>query len=126
MMVGRRQKPFFEMVRLLRTIEADHDDFASVKALNLLVLKEIIRAERMQDKHRAAHKELIRQLKTGRGSKEISKALRTKVKRTAGFINGYAKQIYIWNPPLLAASPPAFGASDIPSAKSGRRIVVGS
>ena len=54
MMVGRRQKPFFEMVRLLRAIEADQEDFASVKALNLLVLKEIIRAERKQDEHRAA------------------------------------------------------------------------
>jgi hypothetical protein len=96
MMVGRRQKPFFEMVRLIRAIEADHDDFASVKALNLLVLKEIIRAERKQDEHRAAHKELKRQLKTGRGSKEISKALRTKIKRTAGFIDRYARQIYIW------------------------------
>jgi len=96
MMVGRRQKPFFEMVRLLRAIEADHSDFASVKALNLLVLKEIIRAERKQDEHRAAHKELNRQLKTGRGSKEISKALRMKIKRTAGFIDRYAKQIYIW------------------------------
>lgn len=96
MMVGRRQQRFFEMVRLLRTIEADQDDFASVKALNLLVLKEIIRAERKQDEHRLAHKELYRQLKTGRGSKEISKALRIKIKRKAGFIDRYAKQIYIW------------------------------
>lgn len=96
MMVGRRQKPFFEMVRLLRAIEADQDDFASVKALNLLILKEIIRAERKQDEHRAAYKELNRQLKTGRGSKEVSKALRTKIKRAAGFIDRYAKQIYVW------------------------------
>lgn len=96
MMVGRRQKPFFEMVRLLRAIEADQDDFASVKALNLLVLKEIILAERKQDEHRAAYKELNRQLKTVRGSKEVSKALRTKIKRTAGFIDRYAKQIFIW------------------------------
>jgi hypothetical protein len=96
MMVGRRKKTFFEMVRLLRAIEADHDDFASVKALNLLVLKEIIRAERKQDEHRAAYKELNRQLKTGRGSKEISKALRTKIKRRAAFIDRYARQIYIW------------------------------
>lgn len=96
MMVGRRQKPFLEMVKLLRAIEADRDDFASVEALNLLVLKEIIRAEWKQDEHRAAHKELKRQLKTGRGSKDISKALRTKIKRTAGFIDRYAKQIYIW------------------------------
>lgn len=96
MMVGRRKKPFFEMVRLLRAIEADQDDFASIKALNLLVLKEILRAERKQDEHRAAQKELNRQLKTGRGSKEVSNALRTKIKRTAGFIDRYAKQIYIW------------------------------
>ncbi|MBX7502416.1 hypothetical protein K3181_13290 [Qipengyuania sp. YG27] len=84
------------MVELLRAIEADQDDFASVKALNLLILKEIILAELRQDKHRAKHKELKRQLKTGRGTKEVSRALRTKIKRTAGFIDRCAKQIYIW------------------------------
>lgn len=96
MMVGRRQKSFFEMLRLLRAIEANQDDFASVKALNLLVLREIIRAEGKRDAYRSAHRELTRQLKTGRGTKEVSKALRTKIKRTVGFIERYTKQIYIW------------------------------
>lgn len=57
MMVGRRKNAFFEIVRLLRVIEADEDDLATVKAVNLLILAEIIRAERKLDKHRAAHKD---------------------------------------------------------------------
>lgn len=96
MMIGRRKKQFFEMVRLLREIEADQADLELVRSLNLLILKEVIRAELKQDEHRATFNKLTCQLKTGRGSKEASRAYKTKIKRTAGFIQRYAKQIYIW------------------------------
>ena len=96
MMIGRRKKPFLEMVRLLRLIEADQDDLASVRALNLLILREVLRAEAKQNEHKAALRQLRRQLRTGRASKGVSRTLKTKLKRTAGFIDRCERQIYIW------------------------------
>jgi hypothetical protein len=60
------------------------------------LVREILRAERAILRHRASQRDINRQLKTGRGTKEASASLRTKLKRVAGYITAQEQQIYIW------------------------------
>lgn len=95
-MISSRKKGFLRLCRLLRAIEADRDDLASVKALNLGLLKEILRDEGYLLRLRADHKALKAILKTGRLVKADAARLR---KRMAGLelrIKRYNDQIYVW------------------------------
>ena len=82
----RRKKAFRQLFRLIREIEAHPDDLASVRELNLLVLKEVLRDEQGLLRHRETQRALNMQLKTGRGSKEASAAIRARLKRITSYI----------------------------------------
>jgi hypothetical protein len=84
------------LFRLIRAIESDGTDLASVRQFNLLVLKQVLQAETAILRHRETQRELNKQLKTGRGSKQASQAIRTKLKRTAHYIAAQEDQVFTW------------------------------
>jgi hypothetical protein len=92
----RRKKAFRQLFRLIRGVEADRDDLGSVRELNLLVLKEVLRDEQALLRHRETQRTLNIQLKTGRGSKEASAVIRTRLRRITGSIAARQDQIFIW------------------------------
>jgi hypothetical protein len=92
----RRKKTFRQLFRLIREVEARPDDLASVRELNLLVLKEVLRDEQALLRHRETQRALNMQLKTGRGSKDASAVIRTRLKRITGYIAARQDQIFIW------------------------------
>jgi hypothetical protein len=95
----KRRKSFHRLFHLLRGIEANFDDpssLASVKELNLLLVDELQHSERAIIRHRASQREINRQLKTGRGTKQASAKLRTKLKRVAGYIAANEDELFIW------------------------------
>jgi hypothetical protein len=67
-----------------------------VRELNLLVLKEVLRDEQALLRHRETQRALNMQLKTGRGSKEASAVIRTRLKRITSYIAARQDQIFIW------------------------------
>jgi hypothetical protein len=92
----RPKKAFRQLFRLIRAVEAHPDDLASVRELNLLVLKEILRDEQALLRHRETQRALNTQLKTGRGSKEASAVIRARLKRVTAYIAARQDQIFIW------------------------------
>jgi len=92
----RRKKAFRQLFRLIRTVEADPYDLTSVRELNLVVLGEILRDERALLRHRKTQRTLITQLKTGRGTKTASTAIRSRLKRLASYIRARQDNIFIW------------------------------
>jgi hypothetical protein len=92
----RRKNAFRQLFQLIRAVEADRHNLTLVRALNLLVLKEVIRDEQTVLRHRETQRALNKQLKTGRGSKEASAAIRTRLKRVIGYIAAREDQIFIW------------------------------
>lgn len=71
-MIARRKKGFLRLCRLLRAIEADLDDIASVLELNLGVLKELLRDEGHIRRLKAERKTAIAALKTNRSTKSAA------------------------------------------------------
>lgn len=92
----RRKKAFRQLFRLIREVEAHPDNLASVRELNLLVLKEVLRDEQALLRHRETQRALKMQLKTGRRSKEASAVIRARLKRVTGYIAARQDQIFIW------------------------------
>jgi hypothetical protein len=92
----RRKKAFRQLFRLIREVEAHPEDLASVRELNLLVLKEVLRDEQALLRYRETQRALNMQLKTGRGSKEASAVIRARLKRVTGYIAARQDQIFIW------------------------------
>ena len=92
----RRKKAFRQLFRLIREVEAHPEDLASVRELNLLVLKGVLRDEQALLRHRETQRALNMQLKTGRGSKEASAVIRARLKRVIGYIAARQDQIFIW------------------------------
>jgi hypothetical protein len=95
-MIGRRKKAFFALYDLLRAIEASPDNLVLVRKMNLLLVKEVLRAEDNTLRHKAALKALNAKLKTARGSKDEANNIRRTIRRTESYINGYHQQRYIW------------------------------
>lgn len=95
-MIGRRRKAFFALYDLLRGIEANPDNLALVREMNLLLVKEVLRAEDNILRHKTALKALHAKLKTARGSKDEANAIRRTIRRTENHIHGYYQQRYIW------------------------------
>ncbi|MGZ2461767.1 hypothetical protein [Rhizobium anhuiense] len=95
-MIARRTSAFLRLCGLLRRIEADRDDLALVKKLNLAVLKEILRDEANILKQRSALQDLKRQLKNDRPSRQEADKLRNKIEKAGKLIASYHKQIFIW------------------------------
>jgi len=93
--VGRR-KTFHALHALLRLIEADHDDLSLVRDMNVLLLKEVLRAEGNILHHKGMLKDLNARLKTTRPSRDEAKALRRAIRRTVSYVHRYQKQLYIW------------------------------
>jgi len=54
----RRKKAFRQLFRLIREVEAHPEDLASVRELNLLVLKEVLRDEQALLRHRETQRAL--------------------------------------------------------------------
>src|SRR5260370_19266610 len=92
----RRKKVFRQLFQLIRAIKADRYDLTSVREVNLLVLKEVLRDEQALLRHRETQRALNKQLKTGRGSKEASAAIRARLERVTGYIAAREDQIFIW------------------------------
>ena len=92
----RNRKAFRKLCQIIRTIEADPDDIEMVKELNLRILKLVLDSEKAIARHKDAQKLLNTQLKTGRGDKKSSRALRTKLKRAKSYIKAQRDQTYIW------------------------------
>jgi len=95
-MIARRKVAFLRLCALLRSIEADLDNFDAVRALNLGVLKEILNDEDHIRRLRALVKDLNRRLKTERPAKADALALRKQIKRHEGAIKRYEDQLFIW------------------------------
>jgi hypothetical protein len=94
--IGRRKKSFCELYDLLRSIEADPGDLARVQRMNLLLLKEVLGAEKHILRHKASLKALKAELKTARASRETANAIRRKINRSESYLRGYYSQRYIW------------------------------
>jgi hypothetical protein len=92
----RRKKAFRELYRLIRTIESDPNDLASVRKLNLLIVKQVLQAEQAILRHRQTQRDLNKQLKTGRGTKQESQAIRAKLARVSHYIAAQDDQLFIW------------------------------
>ena len=95
-MIARRRAAFLKLCGLLRAIEADLDDLVSVRALNLGVLKEILRDEGHVRRQRGMLKDLRRQLKTERPLKVEAGRLRAAITRCERTIRRYEDQLYVW------------------------------
>lgn len=95
-MIGRRKRTFFELHRLLRAIEADKDNLALVREMNLLLAKEVLRSEANIARHKAAVKALRAELKTARGSRAEANRIRRAIGRTETYVDTYFQQRYIW------------------------------
>ena len=95
-MIARRKVAFLRLCAILRSIEADLDNFDAVRALNLGVLKEILNDEDHIRRLRGLVKELNRRLKTERPSKADAQGLRKQIKRHEGAIKRYEDQLFIW------------------------------
>lgn len=92
----RKRKSFRELCKIVRAIEADPDDLELVKDLNLRILDLVLESEQAIARHKDARKSLNSQLKTGRGDKKSSRALRTKIKMVTSYIKAQRDQVYIW------------------------------
>jgi hypothetical protein len=68
-MIARRRVAFLHLCAILRIVDADQNNFDAVRALNLGVLKEILRDEAHIRRLRGLLKELNCQLKTERPTK---------------------------------------------------------
>jgi len=95
-MIARRKEAFIALCRLLRDIEHNPEDIASVRALNRRLIKEIMRDEGHVLRHRARLKELNRELKVGRPSKIAANQIRREINRQELAVNRYTDQIFIW------------------------------
>lgn len=95
-MIARRKVAFLRLCAILRSIEADLDNFDAVRALNLGVLKEILNDERHIRRLRGLVKDLNRRLKTERPSKAEAQGLRKETKRHESAIKRYEGQLFIW------------------------------
>jgi hypothetical protein len=95
-MIARRRAAFLRLCAILRSIEADLDNFDAVRTLNIGVLKEILRDEAHIQRLRGLMKEVNRRLKTERPSKAESAKLRRQIKRHEHAIERYAGQLFIW------------------------------
>jgi hypothetical protein len=92
----RGKKTFHQLFQLVRAIEADQADLSSVRQLNVLVLKQVLHSERAILRHRNRQRDLNGQLKTGRGTKEESRAIRAHLARVRRYIAAQEDQIFIW------------------------------
>lgn len=95
-MIARRRIAFLRLCAILRSIEADLGNFDAVRALNLGVLKEILRDEGHIRRVRALQTELTRRLKTERPTKTEALVLRKQIKRHRDTIDRYENQLFIW------------------------------
>jgi hypothetical protein len=95
-LIARRKKAFYRLCSLLRRIEADLDDLDTVKALNLRILKEIIRDEKHIARHRKISKGLRASLRNDRWERAEAKCLKTKIARADEAVKRYFQQIFIW------------------------------
>jgi hypothetical protein len=95
-MIARRRVAFLKLCTLLRTIEADPDNFDAVRGLNLGVLKEILRDESHVIRLRAVLKDLNRRLKTDRAAKAEALALRKQIERHERSVERHLDQLFIW------------------------------
>ena len=95
-MIARRKVAFRKLCSLLRQIEANRDDLDGVKALNIALLREVIRDEAHVRRHRGRIKELKRSLGGDRPTKAQAAVLRLDIKRSGQAIKRYLDQIYIW------------------------------
>lgn len=95
-MIARRRTAFLKMVRLLRTAEADPTDIAAVRALNLGLLKEILRDEGHVHRLRGEIKTVGRRLRVERLDKASAALLRRRIKRQERALDRYLDQIFIW------------------------------
>ncbi|RYG85118.1 MAG: hypothetical protein EON59_12885, partial [Alphaproteobacteria bacterium] len=95
-MIARRKVAFLRLCAILRSIEADLDNFDAVRALNLGILKEILNDERHIRRLRGLVKDLNRRLKTERPARAEAQGLRKQTKRHEGAIKRYEGQLFIW------------------------------
>ena len=92
----RQIKAFSQLVGIIREIEMNPDDLESVKKLNIRILGLVQHSEEAIARHKKSRKKLNSQLKTQRGDKKSSNAIRTKIKRVISYIKAQRDQIYIW------------------------------
>lgn len=92
----RKRKDFFELVGIIRRIEADLDDLESVRELNQRLLKLILRSEELIKKHKHDQKVLRRELKTGRREKDVANKIRSRISRIEHYIDAQRDQIFVW------------------------------
>lgn len=95
-MIAARRKAFLRLCAMVRTIENDLDDLATVKALNTQLLREVLRDENHIIRLRADRKALSKQLKNGRLIKLDAARLRHRIASLERRIERYESQIYIW------------------------------
>lgn len=95
-MIARRRIAFLRLCALLRSIEADLDNFAAVRALNLGILKEVLRDEAHVVRLRGLIKVLNRRLKSERPSRSEALQLRKQIKRHEDAVTRYRNQLFIW------------------------------
>ena len=87
---------FLRLCKLLREVEADLDNLAAVRALNLGVLKEVLRDEGHVQRYREDLKDLNRRLKNDRPTKAEALTIRARIKRLERAIERYRDQLFIW------------------------------
>jgi len=92
----RQRKAFYQLMEIIRSIQKNPDDLEAVKNINIRILELVQYSEEAIARHKQARKELNIQLKTKRGDKKSSKAVRTKLKRVVSYIKAQRDQIYIW------------------------------
>jgi hypothetical protein len=95
-MIARRRIAFLRLCTILRSIEADLGNLDAVRALNVGVLKEILRDEVHIRRLRTLQKELNRKLKTERPKRAEALLLRKQIKRHQDAIEGYENQLFTW------------------------------
>lgn len=95
-MIARRRVAFLRLCKLLREVEADLDNLAAVRALNLGVLKEVLRDEGHIQRYREDLKDLNRRLKNDRLMKAEALTIRARIKRLERAIERYRDQLFIW------------------------------
>jgi hypothetical protein len=94
--IARRRVAFLRLCALLRSIEADLDNFVAVRALNLGILKEVLSDEGHVLRLRALIKDLNRRLKIERPTRSDALALRKQIKRHERAVARYHDQLFIW------------------------------
>ncbi len=95
-LIGSRSRTFFELVDLLRAVEADMDSMDLVGDLNRAILKAVMRNERDIMRLKSRIRILHAGMRTDRPTKERSRLLKRRIRVLRNRAERLTRQLWLW------------------------------